>query len=232
MTRVICALTLLLVAYVAIGSSAISLNSEKNEFIVLFYERLTCVEQKAFLHGVLGHTVFEYVSRPNIPCDFPSDLAVVSLSDADVAVLNASPRIKHASPNKRILGTTSASAVSSASHTRRLLQDTAATLQAGVLWDKGYTGAGVRVAIFDTGIHADHPHFRHITERTNWTDEQSLDDDVGHGTFVAGVIASQTDCGFAPDAEIFTFRVFTSRQSTFVVQSCCCCCYASFACSM
>lgn len=33
---------------------------------------------------------------------------------------------------------------------------------ADVLWAKGYTGAKVRMAIFDTGIRSDHPHFRNI----------------------------------------------------------------------
>ncbi|KAF2534932.1 hypothetical protein F2Q68_00022338 [Brassica cretica] len=39
---------------------------------------------------------------------------------------------------------------------------------------KGYTGANVKMAIFDTGIRADHPHFRNIKERTNWTNEDTL----------------------------------------------------------
>lgn len=40
-----------------------------------------------------------------------------------------------------------------------------------------------------------------------------LDDGLGHGTFVAGVIASSKEClGFAPDAEIHVYRVFTNAQ--------------------
>ena len=36
---------------------------------------------------------------------------------------------------------------------------------------------------------------------------------LGHGTFVAGVIASQSEClGFTPDAELHVFRVFTNAQ--------------------
>ena len=34
-------------------------------------------------------------------------------------------------------------------------------------------GAGVKMAIFDTGIAEKHPHFRHIAERTNWTNEDA-----------------------------------------------------------
>lgn len=36
---------------------------------------------------------------------------------------------------------------------------------------------------------------------------------LGHGTFVAGVVASSREClGFAPDAELHIFRVFTNSQ--------------------
>ncbi|CAI0390007.1 unnamed protein product [Linum tenue] len=89
--------------------------------------------------------------------------------------------------------------------------------RADVLWSKGYTGAKVKMAIFDTGIRSDHPHFRNIKERTNWTSEDTLNDNLGHGTFVAGVIAGQDDecLGFAPDAEIYAFRVFTDAQVSY-----------------
>lgn len=82
------------------------------------------------------------------------------------------------------------------------------------LWSRGYTGAKVKMAIFDTGIRSDHPHFRNIKERTNWTNEDTLNDNLGHGTFVAGVIAGQDEecLGFAPDTEIYAFRVFTDAQ--------------------
>jgi membrane-bound transcription factor site-1 protease len=74
----------------------------------------------------------------------------------------------------------------------------------------------VRIGIFDTGLAEAHPHFRHIRERTNWTTEKSLDDGLGHGTFVAGVIASSRECpGFAPDAELHIFRVFTNKQVSY-----------------
>ncbi|XP_073296647.1 subtilisin-like protease SBT6.1 [Primulina huaijiensis] len=88
---------------------------------------------------------------------------------------------------------------------------------ADTLWSNGYTGSKVKMAIFDTGIRADHPHFRNIKERTNWTSEDTLNDNLGHGTFVAGVIASQDEecLGFAPDTEIYAFRVFTDAQVSY-----------------
>ena len=52
-------------------------------------------------------------------------------------------------------------------------------------------------------------------ERTNWTHEPTLEDGLGHGTFVAGVVAGQDDAcpGFAPEVELYTFRVFTNDQA-------------------
>lgn len=42
---------------------------------------------------------------------------------------------------------------------------------------------------------------------------------LGHGTFVAGVIASMRECqGFAPNAELHIFRVFTNNQVLHVFQ--------------
>mmetsp|Transcript_28999 Transcript_28999/g.55594 ORF Transcript_28999/g.55594 Transcript_28999/m.55594 type:complete len:1292 (+) Transcript_28999:258-4133(+) len=97
---------------------------------------------------------------------------------------------------------------------RRSITD---AFQASALWQKGFSGAKVRMAVFDTGVRSDHPHFRHIKERSNWTHENTLNDGLGHGTFVAGLIASQVDeChGFAPDAEIHAFRVFTNDQVSY-----------------
>uniref|UniRef100_A0A8C7RKZ2 Membrane-bound transcription factor site-1 protease n=1 Tax=Oncorhynchus mykiss TaxID=8022 RepID=A0A8C7RKZ2_ONCMY len=103
---------------------------------------------------------------------------------------------------------------------RRLLRaiprHVAQILQADVLWQMGYTGSGVKVAVFDTGLSEKHPHFKNVKERTNWTNEKTLDDGLGHGTFVAGVIASMRECqGFAPDSELHIFRVFTNNQVSY-----------------
>ncbi|XP_050684015.1 membrane-bound transcription factor site-1 protease isoform X2 [Leptidea sinapis] len=89
-------------------------------------------------------------------------------------------------------------------------------LKADVLWSLGVTGEGIRVAVFDTGLSRDHSHFGRIRERTDWTGEKTLDDALGHGTFVAGVIASRADClGFAPDSDLYIFRVFTDNQVSY-----------------
>lgn len=89
-------------------------------------------------------------------------------------------------------------------------------LKADALWRMGITGKGIKVAVFDTGLSKTHPHFKRVKERTNWTNEKLLDDGVSHGTFVAGLIASSKEClGFAPDAELYIFRVFTNNQVSY-----------------
>ncbi len=56
-----------------------------------------------------------------------------------------------------------------------------------------------------------------MREVTNWTDERTLDDALGHGTFVASVIAGgEAAClGVAPDADLHIFRVFTSARVSY-----------------
>lgn len=48
-----------------------------------------------------------------------------------------------------------------------------------------FSGSGVKVAVFDTGLSEKHPHFKNVKERTNWTNEKTLDD----GTISAFVMA-------------------------------------------
>ena len=75
-------------------------------------------------------------------------------------------------------------------------------LQADIIWEVGVTGAWVKVAVFDTGLSKTHPHLR-VKERTNWTNEKTLEDWLGHGTFVAVVIVCSKEClGSTPDAEL------------------------------
>lgn len=85
------------------------------------------------------------------------------------------------------------------------------------LWSAGYTGVGIKVAIFDTGLRAGHPHFENVEEWSNWTEEPETDDKVGHGSFVAGLVASTASAcpGFAPGAELHVFKVFTSEQKSY-----------------
>ena len=89
--------------------------------------------------------------------------------------------------------------------------DVLAALNVPKVWEHGTRGSRVRVAVFDTGIVQSHPHFKgRVVVKTciNYTDGKTCEDGFGHGTFVAGVIASAGECrGIVPDAELHIFKV-------------------------
>jgi subtilisin family serine protease len=87
------------------------------------------------------------------------------------------------------------------------------------------TGAGVTVAVIDSGVDADHEQLRgRVTAGWDFVDDDDEPDDVavnadtdgdghvdeawGHGTHVAGIVAQ-----VAPDAEIWSYRVLNSNGS-------------------
>lgn len=104
----------------------------------------------------------------------------------------------------------------------------------------GYTGAGIKVAVMDTGVDYDHPDLGGCfgpgcRVETGWdfvgddfnADETSPsynpipvpdpdpDDCYGHGTHVAGIIgASGTVTGVAPEVTFGSYRVFGCEGST------------------
>ena len=77
-----------------------------------------------------------------------------------------------------------------------------------------YRGKGVRVAIIDSGLYADHKDLGDGTAGEDYTKDAAgwTQDVVGHGSHVAGVIAGLHEAtgikGFAPEAELYVFKVF------------------------
>ncbi len=83
-------------------------------------------------------------------------------------------------------------------------------------------GGGVRVAILDTGIDLDHPDLQaNIKGGINTINpRKSPDDDNGHGTHVAGIIAAVDNAvgviGTAPEAWLYAVKVLNRQGSGYV----------------
>ncbi len=81
------------------------------------------------------------------------------------------------------------------------------------VWEKGYTGEGIRVAVIDTGV-SPHEDFgdRIVGFRDFINNKTQAYDDNGHGTHVAGIVAG-AKTGVAPHAEILAVKVLDQRGS-------------------
>lgn len=111
------------------------------------------------------------------------------------------------------------------------------------VWEAGYTGNGVVVAVVDTGVQTGHPDLNlwfnpgeirgnrvdddrngYIDDSNGWdfveNDNEPRDPD-GHGTNVAGIIASQNDgvgsTGVAPGARLMVLRVLNQERQVYNV---------------
>jgi subtilisin family serine protease len=72
----------------------------------------------------------------------------------------------------------------------------------------GLTGAGVRVAVVDSGVDATHPQLADALGRGARFDHfTSVPITSGHGTFVAGIVAG-ADTGLAPGVDLISSRTY------------------------
>ncbi|WP_164545076.1 S8 family peptidase [Antribacter gilvus] len=87
-------------------------------------------------------------------------------------------------------------------------------------WAAGYTGAGVTVAVLDTGIDATHPDLDEVVVgEADFTESGGVTDGHGHGTHVSSIVAGSgeasdgTNRGVAPDADLLVGKVLDDGGS-------------------
>ena len=87
------------------------------------------------------------------------------------------------------------------------------------LWDKNYLGQGIHIAVLDTGCDINHKCLSdRIVETKNFINgSEDVTDDNGHGTHVAGIIASnrvkQGMTGIAPESLLHIYKVLNAEGS-------------------
>jgi len=84
------------------------------------------------------------------------------------------------------------------------------------VWSR-VTGAGVKVAVLDTGIDDDHPDLTVTGGVSMVPGITSWDDDQGHGTHCAGIIGARNNTtgvvGVAPGCDLYAVKVLNSAGS-------------------
>ncbi|GAA2997099.1 S8 family serine peptidase [Actinokineospora diospyrosa] len=96
------------------------------------------------------------------------------------------------------------------------LDKSAAQIGAPIAWQAGYTGAGVTVAVLDSGIDKTHPDLAtRVAEARIFSDAPDGLDRIGHGTHVASIIAGTGAKyrGIASGARLLDGKVFDDNGS-------------------
>lgn len=188
--------------------------------------------------------VKEGVDRSSV---FKNDDVQVDLGIINGAAIMANPgRIKALSKDKNVISVETDMLATTSDYTPyKRLSWGVNRIDADMVWNHetivgdvttkdGATGTGIHVAILDTGIDSDHPDLKNLdktnsinfvppTNRagrvTGTTDPTKWDDDNGHGTHCAGIVAGNEAntnngmIGVAPEATLHAVKVLDSRGS-------------------
>jgi serine protease AprX len=151
----------------------------------------------------------ESAALPEAPSRVLSVVPAVALSatSSEIEALSRDPDVDRIWPDLRVYA---------------CLDTSVPLIGAPSVWQEGCTGAGVRIAILDSGIDPKHPDFvGRIAGSIDITGE-GIEDISGHGTHVAGIAAGNGRAsggkygGVAPRAELHIAKLLDSQGSAFM----------------
>jgi len=97
-----------------------------------------------------------------------------------------------------------------------LVNDSGPFIGTSIPYQSGYDGSGIIISIIDTGIDLNHPDLDgQIIGGYDFVDNDDMPEDInGHGTQVAGIIASNGNLkGIAPNSKILMYKVSEDGES-------------------
>ena len=86
------------------------------------------------------------------------------------------------------------------------------TIGSQYAWEAGYTGAGIKVGVLDTGVNNTHEDLTANLKAANYVVGTSGKDKQGHGTHVSGIIGAKGNnnkggSGVAPGVSLYSYKV-------------------------
>jgi len=97
-----------------------------------------------------------------------------------------------------------------------LVNDSGPFIGTSIPYQRGYDGSGIVISIIDTGIDLNHPDLDgQVIGGYDFVDNDEMPEDInGHGTQVAGIIASNGNLkGIAPNSKILMYKVSEDGES-------------------
>jgi serine protease len=105
----------------------------------------------------------------------------------------------------------------------QVIPDGVVAVQAPQVWERGFRGAGVKVCVIDTGIDGTHEDFDIDHLDGSSITAPWFEDVTGHGTFVAGIIATRDNdrgiVGVAPESDIHVVQTADPAGTGYVFVS-------------
>jgi subtilase family protein len=170
------------------------------------------MDQRLFdITGLLEQD-YDDAHEPTVPTIVTSGLGTFAASSALTVVDTPKPEAARRW-RERAVGALAAEKVWLNGRVRPSLDQSVPQIGAPAAWQAGFRGDGVKVAVLDTGIDADHPDLKAAIDVAADFTGEGVQDVVGHGTHVASTIAGTGAAsqgrftGVAPGARLLVGKV-------------------------